>query len=153
MAARGWSKVTRMNGQATPNIASGRAMAKKANRARLKNTTGTTSKRTKHDSGKVAVPIVRIGLEASLSQQKLICSVRSRHALTQVSACPNVRERVCPLSKYGMAADLARRHQKRPPMTTWRACPTSDGVEPAMAGAPHGRSEVPIDPSFRREER
>jgi hypothetical protein len=37
IAARGWSKLTRMKGQATPNIESGRAMAKKASRARMKN--------------------------------------------------------------------------------------------------------------------
>jgi hypothetical protein len=43
IAARGWSKVTRMNGQETPNMASGSAMAKKASRARMKNMTGATS--------------------------------------------------------------------------------------------------------------
>ena len=33
IAARGWLKVTRMKGQATPNMLSGKAMAKKASSA------------------------------------------------------------------------------------------------------------------------
>ena len=42
-AASGWLKVIRMKGQATPSMLSGRAMAKKASRARM-NTTGTLSR-------------------------------------------------------------------------------------------------------------